>query len=208
MRHQLDECNEKTSAELSLIAMNLEGVLAQPAAGTEPAEEAPPPPLTEEGEELPGLPVPVSGDGITFDQVTALSVAVAEMVAEIRERQERLEGELRSARRESRAADDLTHEELTALREVAGGIGERMTEVDTLAAEIEHLEEAAARREKRVESLSLDLAEMIRTFDAEQVHCKGCGWGFTDKFKRRLLDLHTEVLTRLDELHTVEGTDG
>lgn len=208
VRHQLDECNEKTSAELSLIARNLEGVLAQPAGEIWPNEEAPPPLLTEDGEELPGLPVPVDDPPVTFDQVTALSFAVAEMVSEIREQQDRLEDELRSARWESRAADRLTHEELTALREAAGDIGERMSDVDALAAEVERLEEAAARREKRVERLSLELAETIRIFDSEQVHCKGCGWGFTDKFKRRLLDLHEEVLARLDELHTVEADDG
>jgi hypothetical protein len=191
VQRDLEDCRRRTDESLDLVAERLEGIfLLNPGSG----EGSGPPPPSPDGQEL-SVPLPPP-EPATLDRIEELSAATVEVFLELQRRQEDLESQLAAARREARAAHQATQAELAKLQETASGIDTQLGEDNDLRSELARLEADRL----RLRLVASGIADTVRTFDAEWVHCRGCGWGFTDRFKRELLTFHVELLRQLDEL--------
>ena len=196
--NELAECNEQTTENLRLIARHLESVLVG-SPEVEPPVAADPN-LVEVDELQLSVPEP---EPPTLERIEELSAAAVDLFLELHRRQENLERELAAARREARRAHETTQTDLARLQEVASGIDDRLGEGNELRSELARLEADRI----RLRLAASGIADSVRIFDSERVHCRGCGWGFTDRFKRDLLAFHTELLQRLDEFPTMSEPD-
>jgi DNA repair exonuclease SbcCD ATPase subunit len=183
---ELEICQQKTAADLAIVARNLESMLQSP-------EQQP-------GAIEGGPPVTVAISPKMDESLLKIQALTPLIVARFSELQtlinKRFDGQQRAVDiRDKQIQDQLQNiEAQTAEQQVSAA---QMGEMRERA---EELKNEHRRHKEKILSQLEQLEKTLEQFDSEKLNCPNCGKGFTGKFARELLSFHGQLLRDLQDL--------